>query len=424
MRPHVLPALAVLLLVRAAPADEARAVVERAVKEMGLDAKAPNAPAVLINIKFSGPNMVKGDGTIHYTANGPRRLELTAFEGEQKHTALVVITGNTAFGKSDEQGHDFTGDELAMLRTIEPLFSPLALPRLLADKDVTFKDLDEMRVDSRPARRIQAAIKGKTVDLYFDKETGLLLRTVAKIENVLELTANFSDYRELGRSSDELALKGAGVDEAGLVAFLRKRQPDPKGLEKATALVRKLGDDDFETREKAAAELIELGVVAIPAVQKATQERDAEVMRRARAILDILEKRNDRTLLEAAIRQVARTRPQGGIDVLLGLLPGASEATANEIKAALAALSIRDGKPERLLQDALDDRRPEVREAVAAALGRDGEVFLRRPGRSVFSAGYKLPARTSISVQGEKMELETTAVRYQNAVDAKLFMKP
>jgi hypothetical protein len=409
-----------------ARADEPRAVVERAVKAMGLDIDAAKRPAITVKYKFSAPtNKVKGDGTMRVAPHGPRRLDMTGEEGGgQKQTVIVVINADHAFARADGQAHEFRGDELAMVRTIEPLFSPLALPGLLADKDVTFKDLDEMQVDSRPARRIQVVINAKTCDLYFDKETGYLVRSVAKIENIIEVTSNFSDYRELGRDMDERALKAAGVEDAGLVAFLRKRQPDPKGLEKAAVLVRKLGDDDFDAREKAAAEIVELGVIAIPALQKALKDRDAEVVRRARTILDVLEARNDQSLLASAIRQVARKRPDGGIDALFALLPGAPEATANEIKAALVALSMRDGRPERVLLDAADDRRPEVRAAVAAALERDGGVFLKQPGRVVFGPGCKVPARISISLQGEKMDFETTGVMYHNALDAKLFTKP
>jgi hypothetical protein len=423
MRRHALSVLA-FMLVSVARADEPRSVVERAVKAMGLDVDAAKRPAIVVKFTFNAPNKVKGDGTIRFAPTGARRLDMTGEESGRKETIVVVLDGDKAFARESERTHEFIGDQLAMIRTIEPLFSPLALPGLLADKDVTFKDLDEMQVDSRPARRIQASVKGKTCDLYFDKETGHLVRAVGKIENIIEVTSNFSDYRELGRDRDERALKAAGVEDAGLVAFLRKRQPDPKGLEKAAALVRKLGDDDFDSREKAVTELVDLGVVAIPALQKALKDKDAEVVRRARTILDVLEARNDQSLLASAIRQVARKRPEGGIDALFGLLPGAPDITANEIKAALVALSMRDGKPERVLFEAAEDRRAQVRAAVAAALGRDGGDFLKQPGRVVFGPGCQLPARTTLSVQGEKMEFETTGVMYHNAFDAKLFAKP
>src|SRR5262249_32755021 len=53
-------------------------------------------------------------------------------------------------------------------------------------------------------------------------------------------------------------------------------------------LIENLGDPDFATRERASAALKALGVPALPAVHKALEHPDAEVRRRAEALLPVL----------------------------------------------------------------------------------------------------------------------------------------
>jgi hypothetical protein len=52
------------------------------------------------------------------------------------------------------------------------------------------------------------------------------------------------------------------------------------------ALIKQLGDDNYERREAAQKELIGIGAPAIPAVKKALLGQDAEVTRRCKAIID------------------------------------------------------------------------------------------------------------------------------------------
>src|SRR5215471_6554901 len=119
MRCHALPILALILLSNAR-ADEARSVVERAVKEMGLEADPAKRPAIVVKFKFTGPANLKGDGAIHVATNGSRRFDLTGFEGEQKHTALFVLNGEQGFVRSDNELHELSTDEMVVARSAEP----------------------------------------------------------------------------------------------------------------------------------------------------------------------------------------------------------------------------------------------------------------------------------------------------------------
>ena len=66
--------------------------------------------------------------------------------------------------------------------------------------------------------------------------------------------------------TDEQLLKGAGVptDGPGLIQYLRRRTLQDAAGDKIKTLIRQLGDDDFEVREKASAGLIDLRHRAVP----------------------------------------------------------------------------------------------------------------------------------------------------------------
>jgi WD40 repeat protein len=59
-----------------------------------------------------------------------------------------------------------------------------------------------------------------------------------------------------------------------------------KALEKQIAdAIRRLGDDDFDEREKAQKELVKIGIAGFAPVRAATRSKDLEVAKRARAVL-------------------------------------------------------------------------------------------------------------------------------------------
>jgi len=76
------------------------------------------------------------------------------------------------------------------------------------------------------------------------------------------------------------------------LAFAVAQEED---LDKKTArLIRDLGSEDFETREKATAELKKIGKPAVPELRKAAASEDPEVQLRAKKILDELQKAEDK----------------------------------------------------------------------------------------------------------------------------------
>jgi HEAT repeat protein len=181
-------------------------------------------------------------------------------------------------------------------------------------------------------------------------------------------------------AGDEELLKGAKVagDGPALLDYLRRHTLDAETEARAQALVRQLGDDSFDKRERASRALVVLGSLARPFLRRAVNDPDAEIARRAQDCLRQIEKKGPAAedspqVAAAAVRRVARLKPAGAASVLLAYLGSTEdEALAEEVRLALAAVALKDGKPEPLLLAALADKLPARRLAAAVALCRGG----------------------------------------------------
>src|SRR5215472_976752 len=67
----------------------------------------------------------------------------------------------------------------------------------------------------------------------------------------------------------------------GPVAARDRGKPAPPDPKEVRDLIGRLGDDDFETREKASERLRQLGEAVVPALREATGSPDPEVRSRA-----------------------------------------------------------------------------------------------------------------------------------------------
>jgi hypothetical protein len=352
----------------------------------------------------------------------------------------MTISRATRDGKGwmqqDGNVTDLPDAEAAEARQLEYVDRVTGLLPLLKDKEFTLKGLGKQKVDGADLIGVRVSSAGRSdVTLWFDPETGYprrveyRLKSVALGKEVASATV-LEDYREVDPAAvEERALKAAKVatDAAGLLEFLRGQVRKDADVEKVRALVKRLGDDSFDEREKATKELIALGSPALAELRRAAKDGDAEVAMRAKRCLDkIAEVHGPEGLLVAALRLVALKRPPGAAEVLLALAPSLSdEADMRELHGALAAVALRDGKPDRAVEKALDDRDPARRAAAAAALGKDGGAFEKQPGRRVLVTGLKRPMKTTHYQDGEKqLVLEVTEVELFNRFDDKLFARP
>lgn len=162
-----------------------------------------------------------------------------------------------------------------------------------------------------------------------------------------------------------------GIDDKAMLERLKNATLTEVLREKVQKYVKQLSDDDFDVREKASAGLVEAGSAAVPLLLQASKDSDAEVARRAEACLSQIDKEPGKSNPATTCRVIAARRPAGAVDVLLAYRPFAhDESSAEEIQAALNAVAYRDGKPEKALLDALNDKVAVRRAAAAAALAQ------------------------------------------------------
>jgi HEAT repeat protein len=166
------------------------------------------------------------------------------------------------------------------------------------------------------------------------------------------------------------------TDDGGLLEFLRRRTLSVQDRTKIQALIRGMGDNAFEVRERSSAQLAALGAKPVPLLRQATRHPDPEIKRRAEECLrQIGDKDFPSGVMAAAVRLLGHRKPDGAVEVLLAYLPiGEDDGVSEEVRASLAAVAIRQGKPDHLLVNALVDKDPLRRGTAAEALCRAGAV--------------------------------------------------
>jgi HEAT repeat protein len=172
-------------------------------------------------------------------------------------------------------------------------------------------------------------------------------------------------------ATDDQVLKAAnlGTDGPALLEFFHKRSAPAPEQAQLEALLARLGDKTAETADKAVGELICLGPNAVPALRPVANNPDGgEATVRARRCLNMIEGNQGAALTAAAVRLLAVVKPEGAVEALLDYLPGAEDDhVVQEIETTLAAVGLRNGKPDPALVKALQDSVP-VRRAVAAGV--------------------------------------------------------
>jgi HEAT repeat protein len=197
---------------------------------------------------------------------------------------------------------------------------------------------------------------------------------------VVGTLAGFSG-RAAGAEEDTTAADLATLEQAqvgtstkDLLAFLRQRTLSDADRDQLKTLIRQLGDDSFEVREKASAKLVTLGAVVETLLEEAVKtNEDIEVVRRAEECLRLIRRGASAKVPAAAVRMLGSRKAQGAAEVLLGYLPFAdNDAVADDVRRALAAVAVRDGKPDPVVVAALTDKLAVRRAAAAEALCRAG----------------------------------------------------
>jgi HEAT repeat protein len=174
-----------------------------------------------------------------------------------------------------------------------------------------------------------------------------------------------------------------GSDGPFLLASLAKHTLTPDKAHRLEELLKQLGSDDFAVRESASGHVLAMGRLALPRLREAVKDRDIEVSRRAKMLIERLETGRDVRLPVAALRLLAVRKPAGAVEALLAYLPFADdEDREEEVRKSLMVLAQRDGQLDPALRRALADAQPKVRAVVAEALiaggGTEGRAAIRK----------------------------------------------
>jgi HEAT repeat protein len=149
---------------------------------------------------------------------------------------------------------------------------------------------------------------------------------------------------------------------------------------KAQALIEKLGDTEFEVRQKAEEDLRKLGSLIQPLLRQAEKHTDPEIRKRAKKCLQAIENDKATPLSPVTARLIAIRKPKGAAEALLAFLPFADdESLQEELQSALSAVAYPEGKPSTVLVTALKDKSPTRRAAAAVALANGPMGELHKP---------------------------------------------
>ncbi|HEX5271506.1 MAG TPA: hypothetical protein VFW33_13510, partial [Gemmataceae bacterium] len=316
----------------AAAQDDPRPIIEKAVKALGGEEVLTRTAASHTRLKGTFVGLPGGaaagiavTGEV-WSQPGSERLALVIELGGQKSTMTRAWHNGKGWEQNDGAVKDMGADDLAEARQSAHVDRVLTLVPLLKDKDFTLKALGRSKVDGAEVDGVRVSSPGRPdVTLYFDPVTGFPRRaeyrekSKAAGKEVLTATV-FEDYRAVEpAAAEERALKAAkvGTDGAALLEFLRGQVRDEADREKVKRLVKQLGSDSFEDREKASAELTRLGAAAVADLRRAAEGDDAEVAARARRCLEkIAAPTAPAGLLPAALAVVTVKRPAGAAEVL------------------------------------------------------------------------------------------------------------
>jgi hypothetical protein len=179
---------------------------------------------------------------------------------------------------------------------------------------------------------------------------------------------------------------GVPTDPGGLTAWVRNLRLSAEVRAKAEALIRQLGSDEFEIREKASAALLELGPVVLPLLRKVEDSSDVEVRMRATEVARLVRRKLPaEPVIAATVRRLEAVDSAEAALALLGLYAAVSEAVprpiaplsflteyppslADQVETALARLLRHAEKGKEAIRAALGDKLPERRCAAATAL--------------------------------------------------------
>jgi hypothetical protein len=160
-----------------------RALIERAIAAHGGAERLGRLRAE--KIKLQGKVMVPGKDLVPFAADStlqlPDRFKYVARlieSADKSHTLVQVVDGDRVAVVVDDQPQQLPASALTELKTTLDLQRAARLVTLLTDRDYKLTALKPEKVNNRAALGVLVSAKGhRDLRLYFDHETGLLVKT-------------------------------------------------------------------------------------------------------------------------------------------------------------------------------------------------------------------------------------------------------
>ena len=203
--------LALTILFVTAAAGPARAdekdpgaILDKAIKAVGGEEKLKKLDAISLKTKAS--IIINGDSnpfTVEATYQGLDRYRAVV-DGEfggNPFKAVIVLNGNKGWRKFGDENMDM--DEDAVANEKRQIYLQIIPTKLVILKEKAYKleAAGEQKVGDKPAAGIKVTgPDGKDFTIYFDKESGLPVRTVAKVvgfgNDEFTQETTYKDYKD------------------------------------------------------------------------------------------------------------------------------------------------------------------------------------------------------------------------------------
>jgi hypothetical protein len=226
--------------VRAEANKDAGAILDKAIKALGGEEKLASVKAMTWKAKGKiNVNGMEGDYVGQYTAQGLDygRIEVEADIGGMKIMAVTVVAGDKGWRKFNDMNMELDKEALAGQKQTAYLhIIPMTLVALKG-KDFKVESAGEEKVGDKPALVLKVVgPDGKDFKLYFDKESFLLVKQVAKVpgfmgDEVLQevLYSNYKDMNGIKKATKlESKRDGQKFIEQEVTEFKLVDKVDPK----------------------------------------------------------------------------------------------------------------------------------------------------------------------------------------------------
>ncbi|MCI0704566.1 MAG: hypothetical protein L0241_26215 [Planctomycetia bacterium] len=195
--------LAVAAPVRADDAADAKAIIDKAIKAHGGE-KLAKLPAFVASMKGKVHVMEQAiDFTGEVSSFGPekQKVDIEVEVAGMKFRVIEVRNGDKGWIRMDNNTKEMDKDKFEEAK--EQGYAGWVTTLIpLKDKQFKLATVGEIEIDKRKAVGVKVSSKGhRDIDLYFDKETGLLVKTETRAKDDAGVEANqetfYSDYKDV-----------------------------------------------------------------------------------------------------------------------------------------------------------------------------------------------------------------------------------